>query len=96
MKFKEFITFLGTDDLKKTSQFYQDILGLTLYKDQKVCLIFSINEQSKIGFCEHMPVVYKDKRSKWVYNRNTKISKIVITNLNYVRIMILCSISKFA
>jgi len=61
MKFNEFITFLGTDDLKKTSHFYQNILGLTLYKDQKICLIFHINNQSKIGFCEHIPVICNDK-----------------------------------
>ena len=30
MQFKEFITFLGTKDLNKTSNFYQNILGLTL------------------------------------------------------------------
>lgn len=59
--FKEFITFLGTNDLRGTSHFYQKILGLTLYKDQKVCLIFNVNEQSKIGFCEHMPVMCDDK-----------------------------------
>ena len=61
MKYDEFITFFGTRDLKVTSEFYQNILGLTLYKDQKICLIFNINEQSKIGFCEHIPVVYDDK-----------------------------------
>jgi predicted enzyme related to lactoylglutathione lyase len=61
MKFNEFITFLGTKDLKKTSVFYQNILGLTLYKDQKTYLIFSINKQSKIGFCEHIPVIREDK-----------------------------------
>ena len=61
MQFKEFITFLGTKDLNETSFFYQNILGLTLYKDQNVCLIFNINDQSKIGFCEHMPVIYNDK-----------------------------------
>jgi catechol 2,3-dioxygenase-like lactoylglutathione lyase family enzyme len=61
MEYDEFITFLGTNDLKKTSKFYQDILGLRLYKDQKICLIFSVNNSSKIGFCEHMPVVYRDK-----------------------------------
>ncbi len=61
MEFKEFITFLGTKDLKKTSNFYQNIIGLTLYKDQDVCLIFNINNQSKIGFCENMTVIYKDK-----------------------------------
>ena len=61
MQFKEFITFLGTKDLNKTSNFYQNILGLTIYKDQNVCLIFNINNQSKIGFCEHMSVIYDDK-----------------------------------
>lgn len=61
MQFKEFITFLGTKDLNETSNFYQNILGLTIYKDQNVCLIFNINNQSKIGFCEHMSVIYDDK-----------------------------------
>ena len=61
MQFKEFITFLGTKDLNETSNFYQNILGLTLYKDQNVCLIFNINNQSKIGFCEHISVIYDDK-----------------------------------
>ena len=61
MMFKEFITFLGTNNLKSTSHFYQNILDLTLYKDQKICLIFNVNEQSKIGFCEHIPVVHDEK-----------------------------------
>ena len=61
IRFKEFITFLGTEDLEKTSNFYINILGLSLYKDQGKCLIFSINNQSKIGFCKHMAVVHKDK-----------------------------------
>lgn len=61
MTFKEFITFLGTKDLKITSNFYQNIIGLTLYKDQGVCLIFDVNKQSKIGFCKHMAVLHKDK-----------------------------------
>ena len=61
MMFKEFITFLGTIDLKLTSDFYQNILGLTIYKDQDVCIIFNINSQSKIGFCTHIPVIYGEK-----------------------------------
>ncbi len=61
MKFKECITFLGTNDLAITSNFYQNILGLTLYKDQGVCLIFNINRTSKIGFCEHMPLIHTKK-----------------------------------
>ena len=61
MKYDEFITFLGTKNLKLTSDFYQNILGLSLYKDQKICLIFHINDHGKIGFCEHMPVVHEDR-----------------------------------
>lgn len=61
MKYDEFITFFGTNNLKITSEFYQNILGLTIYKDQRVCVIFNINEQSKIGFCEHIPVIKDDK-----------------------------------
>lgn len=61
MVFKEFITFLGTSDLKETANFYLNILGLTLYKDQKVCLIFDINKQAKIGFCEHIPISHEKK-----------------------------------
>ena len=61
MIFKEFITFFGTEDLIKTSNFYLNILELTLYKDQGVCLIFNINSQSKIGFCENMSVIHNDK-----------------------------------
>ncbi|GAH40644.1 unnamed protein product, partial [marine sediment metagenome] len=38
MEFKESITFLGTKDLNKTTNFYQNILGLTIFKDQKICL----------------------------------------------------------
>jgi len=61
MMFKEFITFLGTKDLQATSRFYKNILGLTVYRDQGICLIFNINTQSKIGFCIHMSVIHEEK-----------------------------------
>jgi len=43
MMFKEFITLVGTKDLDEASDFYQNILGLTIYKDQRVLLIFNLN-----------------------------------------------------
>ena len=61
MMFKELITLLGTKDLIEASDFYQNILRLTIYKDQRVCLIFNIISQSKIGFCSHMSILHKDK-----------------------------------
>jgi len=36
-------------------------MGLTIYKDQGICLIFNFTNQCKIGFCEHMAVIYEDK-----------------------------------
>jgi catechol 2,3-dioxygenase-like lactoylglutathione lyase family enzyme len=51
---KELIVFFGTDDLEKNKQFYCEILDLKIYKDQKYCLIYEINNKSKIGFCNHM------------------------------------------
>ena len=61
MKSKEFIIFLGTEDLTKTADFYLNILNLTLYKDQGLCQIYNISEESKIGFCTHMPITHEVK-----------------------------------
>lgn len=55
------IIFLGTDNLKKTHEFYQGKLGLELIKDQKVCKIYRITEQASIGFCEHIEPTVKEK-----------------------------------
>ncbi len=52
--YKEFILFLGTDNLEETDKFYMDKLGLELYKDQKTCKIYKINENASIGFCTHI------------------------------------------
>ena len=60
--YNEFILFLGTENMESTSKFYQNILNMPLYKDQKgICKIFSISNESKIGFCSHMPVTFKEK-----------------------------------
>ena len=55
------IFFLGTNDLIKTHEFYNEILGLELIKDQKVCKIYKITDQSSIGFCEHIKPTVKEK-----------------------------------
>ncbi|MBY9005025.1 MAG: VOC family protein [Candidatus Lokiarchaeota archaeon] len=61
MKLKEFILFLGTDDLKKTAEYYLNILNLTLYKDQGICQIYNISKDCKIGFCSHMSITREAK-----------------------------------
>ena len=52
-KFNSFITFMRTDDLEKTTDFYQDIMKCPLVVDQGLCRIFQITKESYIGFCVH-------------------------------------------
>lgn len=59
--YKEFILFLGTDNLKETDEFYRNVLGLKLYKDQKTCMIYKINEKASIGFCTHIKKTVEEK-----------------------------------
>jgi catechol 2,3-dioxygenase-like lactoylglutathione lyase family enzyme len=54
------IHFYRVADLEKQRSFYQTVLGLSVYKDQGQCLIFNVNDQSKIGFCTHHPRAVKD------------------------------------
>lgn len=48
----EQITFLYTDDLERTSQFYETLLGLTLALDQGSCRIYRVGGGAYLGFCE--------------------------------------------
>ncbi|NLY36638.1 MAG: VOC family protein [Tissierellia bacterium] len=52
--YKEFILFLGTENLEETDRFYTEVLDLELYKDQKTCRIYKINDKASIGFCTHI------------------------------------------
>jgi len=55
------IIFLGTDDLEATHNFYSDVLGLPLYKDQGACRIYDIPGGGRLGFCTHIPVTKAEK-----------------------------------
>ncbi len=55
------ICFFGTKDLERTHSFYSGLLGLELWKDQKVCRIYGIPGGGMIGFCKHMEVTALDK-----------------------------------
>lgn len=48
------ITFLHAQDLEETRKFYTEVLGLTLARDQGVCLIFEITQSAYLGFCAHI------------------------------------------
>ena len=41
-KIQQQVTFLGTNHLEKTANFYQKLLGLELILDQGKCLIFKV------------------------------------------------------
>jgi catechol 2,3-dioxygenase-like lactoylglutathione lyase family enzyme len=46
------ITFLYTQDLAATAQFYEEIMGLALKLDQGNCRIYQISEDGFLGFCQ--------------------------------------------
>ncbi|NHK30118.1 MAG: VOC family protein [Asgard group archaeon] len=61
-KFDSFITFLQTDNLEKTTAFYEDIMKCKMILDQGQCRIFQIANDSYIGFCSH-DFLDKDKNT---------------------------------
>lgn len=56
MKINQSIHFYGTNDLKKTKQFYMDVCHLSLSKDQIKCHIYTQEDRFYVGFCTHLEV----------------------------------------
>ncbi|NWF68583.1 MAG: VOC family protein [Chloroflexi bacterium] len=46
------ITFLYTRDLQRCARFYEDIIGLTLWRDQGTCRIYQVAGSAYVGFCQ--------------------------------------------
>jgi catechol 2,3-dioxygenase-like lactoylglutathione lyase family enzyme len=46
------ITFLYTDDLSTSTLFYEDVLGLKLWRDQGTCRIYAVTPDSYLGICQ--------------------------------------------
>jgi catechol 2,3-dioxygenase-like lactoylglutathione lyase family enzyme len=55
------ITFFYTNDLIKTANFCEDILGLELIVDQGSCRIYSVTSDGWIGYCERSDEFSKPK-----------------------------------
>ncbi|NDJ87443.1 MAG: VOC family protein [Chloroflexi bacterium] len=49
--FDQYISFFYTRDLEKTARFYEDVMGLTLWRDQGDCRIYQLHEGAYLGFC---------------------------------------------
>lgn len=46
------ITFLYTHDLTVSSDFYERVLGLTLWLDQGTCRIYQVCDEAFVGICQ--------------------------------------------
>lgn len=46
------ITFFFTRDLVATAEFYENVLGLELVRDQGDCRIFRVGGAGYVGFCQ--------------------------------------------
>ena len=53
----EQITFLYTDNLQATADFYENLLGLELWLDQGTCRIYQVSADGYLGFCERANVL---------------------------------------
>lgn len=74
---KEIIHFYKVDDLKKAKEFYQNILGFTLYKDQGLCHIYDVFSLGKIGFCTHHPKQKNDATCiTFVYDSKEEVNEL--------------------
>lgn len=52
LKFDQQVTFLTTDKMKESIEFYENILELDLVLDQGGCRIYRITDNSFLGICE--------------------------------------------
>lgn len=55
-RFDSHITFCYTDNLARTAEWYETVLGLELAVDQGKCRIYHVTGHSFLGFCERSAV----------------------------------------
>lgn len=60
-KWDGLIAFFGTDNLRATDQFYNQVLELPLFKDQGKCRIYDVPGGGRLGFCTHLPAMQGEK-----------------------------------
>ena len=53
-KIESQITFFYTDNLKQTSEFYEQIIELPMALDQGSCRIYRVCKNSYVGFCSKL------------------------------------------
>lgn len=46
------ITFIYVTDLEASRQFYENLLGFQLWKDQKTCRIYELTSGAYLGICQ--------------------------------------------
>lgn len=52
LAFEQQVVFLSVRDLKESSKFYGETLGLRLARDQDICRIYHLTGNSYIGLCQ--------------------------------------------
>ncbi len=52
LKITEQITFLYTRDLDESARFYEQVIGLSLWRDQGACRIYHVSSSGYLGICQ--------------------------------------------
>ncbi len=61
------ITFLYTANLEDSAHFYEDVLGLTLARDQGTCRIYRVSGESYIGLCQRADAIVDQERRTLIF-----------------------------
>lgn len=51
----QYISFIYTNDLATSALFYEEVLGLQLWRDQGTCRIYHLIGESYLGVCQTSP-----------------------------------------
>ncbi len=73
----DIIHFYRVSNLQVVRDFYEKVLGFSLFKDQTKCLIYDVHGLGKIGFCTHHPKVPNDSTCiTFVYQSESEVDAI--------------------
>ena len=76
------IVFLKTNNLDRIKEFYMDIIGVTVWINQKDCIIFK-HDNFLLGFCERKGELGTGWLLTFFYQTTTEVDEIYVKMKDY-------------
>ena len=78
------ITFLYTENLEKSAQFYEGRLNLKLWRDQGTCRIYHVCGEAYIGLCQTgQTQKVQDKQPNVIFTRESSLRRLRRSTAEY-------------